>query len=179
MNEPNITCLLFDWGGTLMVDYPQYTGAMAFWETVSPMPGVAETLPLLHEHFKCIVASNAGDSDAALMRQAFRRVALDQHFAGFITSKELNATKPSPAFYQGIVDLYGLSPQETIMIGNDYAKDITGAKSVGLKTIFITKEQGSFPDADYVISSFAQLLDVLGCAKWFPTCPPPQYRRRK
>ena len=168
-----ITCLLFDWGDTLMLDDPQYTGSMAFWDTVSPMPGVAETLPLLHKHFKCIVASNAGDSDAALMRQAFRRVDLDQYFAGFITSKELNATKPSPAFYQGILDRYSLSSRETVMIGNDYGKDIIGAKSVGLKTIFITKEQGSFPHADYIISSFEQLLDIFDLRNIHPTMSAP------
>ena len=156
-----IKYLLFDWGDTLMVDYPQYKGSMAFWGNVTAMPGVTETMPLLCKHYKCIVASNAGDSDARLMRQAFERIALDRYFSGFITSKELNAAKPSPAFFQGIMNIYGLTPHEVIMIGNDYIKDITSAKNTGLGTIFITREQGSFPNADHVISSFEQLLDVL------------------
>jgi len=155
-----IKCLIFDWGDTLMIDYPQYKGSMAFWEKVSPMLGVIETMPSLHKHYKCIVASNAGDSDANLMKQAFERIELAQYFSEFITSKELNATKPSLAFFQGIIDTFGLSLHEAAMIGNDYDKDITGAKKAGLKTVFITDETNAFPNADYVISSFDELLDI-------------------
>ena len=144
-----------------MVDYPQYKGSMAFWEKVSPMPEVSETMPVLFNRYECIVVSNAGDSNAELMKQAFNRVSLDKYFHGFITSKELNANKPSPDFFNGVIDKFNLSVSETFMIGNDYEKDITGAKNVGLKTIFISEEQGDFPNADYVASSFGKLLDVL------------------
>jgi putative hydrolase of the HAD superfamily len=153
--------LLFDWGDTLMVDDPQCQGSMAFWEKVSPMPGVTETLPLLRQHYKCVVASNAGDSDAELMHRAFERVALDQYFFGYITSKELGATKPSPRFFQGVLDHFSIPLDEAVMIGNDYAKDISGAKAIGLATIFITEEAGDYPDADCVISSFDKLCDCL------------------
>ena len=155
-----ITCLVFDWGDTLMVDYPQYKGSMAFWEKVSPMPNVMETMPILYKQYKCIVASNAGDSNAELMQKAFERIALCEYFSGFITSKELHATKPSPAFFQGIMDAFSLPPNEVAMIGNDYEKDITGAKSVGMKTVLITAQSGVFPNADYIVSSFDGLLRV-------------------
>jgi len=155
-----IKCLIFDWGDTLMIDYPQYKGSMAFWEKVSPMHGVVETMPILYKHYKCIVASNAGDSNAELMKQAFKRIESDKYFFGFITSKELNATKPSLAFFQGIIDTFKLSLQESMMIGNDYDRDITGAKNAGLKTVFITEETGEFPNADYIISSFEELLNI-------------------
>jgi FMN phosphatase YigB (HAD superfamily) len=46
------------------------------------------------------------------------------------------------------------------MIGNDYEKDISGAKSIGLKTVLITKEQGDFADADYIIGSFEGLAGL-------------------
>jgi putative hydrolase of the HAD superfamily len=152
-----IKCLLFDWGDTLMVDYPQYNGSMAFWEKVSPMPGVIEAMPILHAHFKCIVASNAGDSNAELMKQAFGRISLNDYFHDYITSKELGVMKPSPLFFQNILAKYGLVADETVMIGNDYSKDISGAKAVGLKTVFISNQEGSFPDADSIVQSFDML----------------------
>ena len=153
--------LLFDWGDTLMVDYPQYKGSMAFWEKVAPMPGVMETMPLLYSRYKCVVVSNAGDSDAALMRQAFSRIALDKYFSDFLTSKELQAAKPSLEFFQAVINKLQLSPRETVMIGNDYEKDIAGAKNAGLKTVFITSKRGYYPHADYKISSFWELADIL------------------
>ena len=134
---------------------------MVFWDKIEAMPGVAEIMPILFDKYKCIVVSNAKDSNAELMKKAFERINLDIYFHGFITSKELGATKPSPAFFQGVLSKYQLGLSETIMVGNDYEKDITGAKNVGLKTIFITKEQGDFRNADHVIPTFGNLVDVL------------------
>jgi len=154
-------CLLFDWGDTLMKDNPECDSPMIFWENIEPMPNVMETMPTLHEKYKCIVVSNAKDSNAELMRKAFERIGLDKYFYGFVTSKELGATKPSPAFFQSVLDKYQLNLSETIMIGNDYEKDITGAKNIGLKTILITNKHGEFSSADYVVQSFGNLADVL------------------
>ena len=156
-----IKYLLFDWGDTLMKDNPRCDSPMVFWENVEPMPDVMETMPALHDKYKCIVVSNAKDSNAELMRKAFERIELDSYFHEFITSRELGATKPNPAFFQGVLSWFCLSLNETAMIGNDYEKDITGAKNVGLKTIFITTEQGEFPNADYVIPALGNLTDIL------------------
>jgi len=104
---------------------------------------------------------NAKDSNAELMRKAFERIGLDKYFHEFVTSKELGATKPNPAFFQSVLAKYQLNLSETIMIGNDYEKDITGAKNIGLKTILITTEHGEFSNADYIIQSFGNLSDVL------------------
>jgi putative hydrolase of the HAD superfamily len=143
-----------------MVDYPQYKGSMAFWDELSPMPGVMETMPILHRNFTCIVASNAGDSNAELMKRAFERIELDKYFHGFITSKELGVVKPNASFFQGILDKYGFSTYETVMIGNDYEKDISGAKNAGLKTILITANNGVFQNADRVVPSFDKLANI-------------------
>jgi putative hydrolase of the HAD superfamily len=153
--------LLFDWGDTLMKDNPQCDSPMAFWENVEPMPEVMGTMPILHDKYRCVVVSNAKDSNAELMQKAFERIKLNRYFHEYITSKELGATKPNPAFFQGVLAKYQLVLSETIMIGNDYEKDITGAKAVGLKTIFITSKQGEFPNADYIIPSFGNIVDIL------------------
>ena len=155
-----IKYLLFDWGDTLMKDDPKKDSPMFSWETVEPMPGVMETMSILNEKYKCIVVSNAKESNAELMQKAFERIALDKYFWAFITSKELGASKPNPAFFKGVLEKFNIDLAETAMIGNDYEKDITGAKSIGLKTVFISNEQGEFPNADYVIPTFEKLLQI-------------------
>lgn len=160
MTIKQIQYLLFDWGDTLMFDDPKYTGPMAAWESVSAMPEVKETIPLLYDQYQCIVVSNAGDSDSALMKKAFERIALDKYFTAFFTSKELRANKPSPAFFSGIINRLGAPPSEMIMIGNDYTKDIIGAKNTGMQTILITRENGDFPFADHIVASFGRLLKI-------------------
>ncbi len=159
MND--IKLLLFDWGDTLMVDYPEYTGAMVTWEKVSPMPEVLDTMPIISKKLTCAVASNAVASNAELMRQAFQRIDIDKYFNLFITSKELGAAKPSPSFFTGIADKLNISTSEICMIGNDYEKDIVGAKNAGMKTILITAQQGLFPCADHVIPSFGGLSNII------------------
>ena len=155
-----IQYLLFDWGDTLMVDYPQYKGAMYAWEKVSPMPEVIETMPKLSKILPCAVASNAVESNAELMKLAFERIALDNYFSLFITSKELGVSKPNSAFFMGIASRLNLNTSKICMIGNDYNKDIVGAKNVGMKTILVAVQQGDFPCADYIIPSFGKLLDI-------------------
>ena len=157
----NIKYLLFDWGDTLMVDYPEYSGAMVTWDKVSPMPGVTDTLPKIAEHFHCAVASNAVESNAELMKQAFQRIQIDNYFSLFITSKELGAAKPEPEFFEKIANVLHLKTEQMCMIGNDYNKDIIGAKNTGMKTVLITQQDGDYSAADYVISSFGELLNVL------------------
>ena len=158
----NLKFLLFDWGDTLMVDYLDYQGAMAMWDIVSPMPEVTEILPEIAKHFQCAVASNAVESNAELMKQAFQRIQMDNCFSLFITSKELDAVKPEREFFERIADILHLETAQICMIGNDYNKDIVGAKNTGMKTILITQQDGDYPEADYVISSFGGLLGILG-----------------
>ena len=157
----NIKFLLFDWGDTLMVDYSEYNGPMVTWERVSPMPEVLDTLPIISKKFHCAVASNAVESNAELMKQALQRIDIDKYFNLFITSKELGAIKPSPSFFNGIANNLNLSTSEICMIGNDYEKDIVGAKNTGMITILITSQQGLFPCADYVIPSFGSLINII------------------
>jgi len=158
----NVKFLLFDWGDTLMVDYPDCCGAMVTWDVVSPMPEVTETLPEIAKHFPCAVASNAVESNAELMKRAFRRIQIDNYFSLFITSKELGAVKPERDFFERIANTLHLETTQMCMIGNDYNKDIVGAKNVGMKTVLVTRQDGDYPAADYVISSFGGIISVLG-----------------
>jgi putative hydrolase of the HAD superfamily len=153
--------LLFDWGDTLMVDDPAQKTPMATWDKVSTCDGVLETMPLIAGRVSCSVASNASDSDIAMMKKAFERVKLDGFFQHYFTSKELGAKKPNPLFFQNAAKLLGAQPNEVCMIGNNYESDIVGAKAVGLVTVLITISDGHFPAADYVMGEFSQLVNVV------------------
>ena len=157
----NIKYLLFDWGDTLMADDPNNEKAMYLWEEIQVMQGVTDVIPYLHSKYICTVGSNAGESNAIMMKKAFERVNLDGYFDYYFTSKELGARKPDTAFFENILQKLGANAENTVMIGNDYLKDISGAKKAGLKTILITKLNQYFPEADYIIKSFGELIDIL------------------
>ncbi|MDP4268129.1 MAG: HAD family hydrolase [Bacteroidota bacterium] len=153
--------IVFDWGNTLMIDYPEMKGPMCYWDKVSLVDNVKEVLDILSEKYDCFVASNAGDSDTNLMINALKLVDIDRYFKGFYTSIDLGYSKPDLMYFRTILEQTGYSADEIIMVGNDYNKDIVPAKKVGMKTIYFAYPDiidAKTDDADQVIYNFKDLL---------------------
>lgn len=150
--------IIFDWGDTLMKDFPEFEGAMVNWPRVEAIPGARDALERLCGRFICAVASNAGFSDGELMAQALDRVGMRQYFRHFFTSKELGTEKPDPRFFREILRRMDMLPQECIMVGNTYEKDIAPAKAVGMRTVWLSDStEGEWPSADVIIHSMSEL----------------------
>ena len=157
-----IRAIIFDWGDTLMRDFP-YDGAMVDWPRVEAIPGAKQALKCLYQRFVCAVASNAGLSDGELMAQALDRVGMRRFFRHFFTSKELGREKPAPEFFREILRRMDVHPQECIMVGNSYEKDIAPAKAVGMRTVWLSEDgaEGDHPCADVIIRSMDELEAAL------------------
>ena len=158
-----IKAIIFDWGDTLMWDFPHLKGPMAYWEQVEAIPCIKEALETVSIDYICCVASNAGDSNSEIMGLALNRVDLKKYFRHLFTSRELGVTKPNLEFFTKILDNLNRKPEECIMVGNDYEKDIIPAKAVGLHTILFTKENNItvFKSADSLISSMDKLSGII------------------
>lgn len=154
-----IKALIFDWGDTIMREFAEYEGAMVTWPRVELIPGADRALALLSQRYPCCLASNAGISNAELMGQALERVGVRQYFQQLWTSKELGVAKPDPGFFLGITGRLGLQPGEAAMVGNDYTKDIAGARGAGLRTVWLNLAglPAPGPAADAVIGSMDEL----------------------
>jgi len=86
------------------------------------------------------------------------RFALRPYFKAIVASGEVRWKKPSDEIFE--IALYRLSvkPEEAIFVGDDYEADIVGAKKIGMKTIFLSKEYTSSEKADATIESLEELL---------------------
>jgi putative hydrolase of the HAD superfamily len=159
-----LRALIFDWGGTVMADSGE-PGPMYLWKEVALVPGIGEALAQLRNFTTCI-ATNAGISDTGAMIKALKRVGADALFSHFFSSKELGYSKPDPGFFLRICEEITCLPEECVMIGNDYEKDICGAKRAGMKTVFFDPggSAGPFPLADAVIGTMDQLPELI--KKW-------------
>ena len=155
--------IVFDWGDTLMRDFPEAQGPMYIWDRIEVFPHAADVLERLSAKYALSVASNAGESDTSDMRKALVIGGLDQYFNNHYTSKELGVCKPDPGFFTKICSEAGFAPENSFLIGNDYKKDIIGAKAAGMKTILVNHAgaQGPFEMADYVVSELKELLKIL------------------
>jgi FMN phosphatase YigB (HAD superfamily) len=158
-----IKALIFDWGDTVMRDFPEKEGPMYLWDHVEWISGTEEALKQLHDRFIMVIATNAGQSDTQAMIKALKRVGAEKYFQYFFSSKDLGYEKPNIRFFQSIAVQIGTLPEECAMIGNLYEKDIVGAKQCGMSTIFFNeiKIKGSFPLADEVITNMTDVPKAL------------------
>ena len=159
-----IKAIIFDWGDTVMRDYPELKTPMFTWEHVEYIPDVEQALKALATNYAMVIATNAGQSDTAAMIKALKRVGAEQYFHHFFSSKDLGYEKPDVRFFTSIAQTIHFKPEECIMIGNLYEKDIIGAKDVGMKTILFDEKacNYAFPKADKVIHSMKILVEAMG-----------------
>lgn len=95
---------LFDWGDTLMVDFPGVPGKMCDWEVLEAVAGATETLAHLSTSSPVYIATNAAESNEAEIEQAFERVGLARYISGYFCKANLGLSKNEPGFYQAILE---------------------------------------------------------------------------
>jgi len=106
-----VKAIIFDWGDTLMRDFKQYSGPMAYWEKVELIEGAEHLLKSLSQNYVLCVATNAGDSDTSLMIKALERGNIHHYFKYFFSSKDLGYSKPNPLFFKTIASYMNFAPQ--------------------------------------------------------------------
>lgn len=95
---------------------------------------------------------------ATYQRIAWAGLAPDD-FALVTTYENSSHCKPNPAYYQAILDQFGLDPKDCLMVGNDVSDDMSAAK-IGMQVFLLTdclintKNQDTTP---YPQGSFAEL----------------------
>ncbi len=165
-SSPKINTLVFDWGNTLMREFPQYQGIMADWPQVEAMPGAKEALEVLKNRYKIVIATNAADSDADQIRLALERVGLSEPILSIFTPRQLGARKPALAFFRSIESVLSVPADQIAMIGDDYLADAFGSHRAGWHAIWYNPSYKSCPallpiqdDEIYDLSTLPNLLE--------------------
>ena len=97
-NTINRSVLLFDWGNTLMIDFPNAHGKMCDWPKVEAVNGAFETLFQLSQHADIYIATSAQDSSENDIEKAFARVQLSQFIKGYFCFANVGVLKGDPTF---------------------------------------------------------------------------------
>lgn len=149
---------LFDWGDTLMVDFPGVPGKMCDWNVVEAVDGARETLKFLSKHSEIYVATGAKESTESEIRSAFERVGLAQYISCYFCRASLGMEKGSPAFLLQILKRLTKQPDEVAMVGNSLKVDIEPALEAGIKAVWLCKNKpSSTKPACRVIHSLREL----------------------
>ncbi len=87
---------------------------------------------------------------------------LDRYFETMTTSEEAGVKKPDPRIFYYALEKAGALADESLMIGDDYAVDIEGARQAGMDQVFFDPEKVSREnDCTYKIRDLMDLCNFL------------------
>lgn len=167
-NFPHI--IAFDWGDTLMLDLPKYTGPMVDWPEVIAVEGAQATLVELSQKYQLIIATNAAASDPEKVRGALQRVGLAEYIGDIFTSHIVNGKKPQREFFRSIEKKYDPNA-EFIMVGDSYTSDVLGAWQAGWLAVWFNPTGAAAPGLMPLHDIEIRRLNELPAALGMPRLP--------
>ena len=83
-----------------------------------------------------------------------------------MTSEDCRAYKPRGEVFEKALSLLGASAQEVLHVGDSLSSDVRGAKAVGIRALWINRNNRPAASAgeapDYVSTDLNGLLEILG-----------------
>jgi len=123
--------------------------------------GLETEVRTICKDFKLGIAGQYGEEILSILK---KRSILDR-FAYHLTQNDFSITKPDPRYYEQIIQVFGVAPQQCIMVGDRIDNDIIPAKRLGMKTILIRTglHRNQQPRIPFEVPD-AELDEVLGLA---------------
>ncbi|MBV9103822.1 MAG: HAD-IA family hydrolase [Candidatus Eremiobacteraeota bacterium] len=99
-------------------------------------------------------------------REKIALLRLESAFDDVIMADEVGMVKPDPRIFVHACERLGAEPQQSVMVGDRYDRDIAGAAEAGLATIWLKVRGESFPAdkpaPDAIVSTFEEVCALLG-----------------
>lgn len=100
--------------------------------------GAQQVLAELSQQLPLAVLTN-GNADV-------RRLDIGEYFSHFHSSASANSSKPDAQIFHAALDDAGVSPNQTVHIGDNWVDDIQGAAAVGMHTIWVNFSGAPAPE---------------------------------
>ncbi len=120
-----------------------------------------EVLMRLQPHYKMVLVSNFYGNIGTILDDFGLTF-----FSHVVESAVVGVRKPAPAIFRLGVEATGNSPEEVLVVGDSYDKDIVPARAAGCATAWLkgegwTDDQPDGIEADVVISRLSDLMKFL------------------
>lgn len=129
-------------------------------ELTGPAPGSLEIVEWAFEQgLDVVIATNPIFPLSAIhQRLEWAGLPVNQFRFTLVTSYEnMHAAKPNPAYYREILEYLGRKPEECLMVGDDWDRDIAPAFATGLEAYWVRNGETGVPQpAD--LPSLSKLL---------------------
>lgn len=90
-----------------------------------------------------------------------KKFKLDKKFDTIITSDKIGEMKPSINYYKKVFNQFNVQPNECLVIGDNFEKDLKIAKELGSTTVHFANNKEKDNRADFSINNYEEFLDVL------------------
>ena len=147
----------------LGVGLPARVGAEAFEvfiaarNDVTLYADVVPALTMLQQRFPLATLSN-GNAD-------LERIGLAPHFQVMLNARGIGAAKPDPRAFAAVATAMQLDAGQIAYVGDDPHADVFGARSAGMRTVWINRHARSWPSAapaaDHQVEDLSALLRLL------------------
>ena len=98
-------------------------------------------LSSLSKRFKLGLISDS-DGDKSFKLDRIKHLGIKKYFKTIVTSDDTGFNKPDKRVFLLVLKKLRVKPEETIMVGDNLKTDMLGARSVGMRTIWLMR--GSF-----------------------------------
>jgi putative hydrolase of the HAD superfamily len=119
-------------------------------------------LKKLHGRYRLGIVSNFAIPECVL--KLLEREGLAAFFDVVLVSGAVNKRKPSPEIFRKALETLGVASEETVFVGDTVDADVEGAKSAGMKTIYIERriqKEAETACPTQTIKTLSELLSAL------------------
>ena len=102
-----------------------------------------------------------------IQKEKLKQLGLLENFKDIISSTHVGAVKPSPELFRYALEIAHSTPNESLMIGDNPARDIKGGNSVGMGTVWLKRgkyyyyPQNEEEKPTITIKNFTQLMQEI------------------
>lgn len=124
------------------------------------MPGAMELLEYLRPKYRLFILSNGFKE---LQSRKMKTAGIDGYFDALILSEDIGVNKPNRGLYEYALQKTGSKVEESLMIGDMFETDITGAANIGMEQLYYNpKGKNGHPFAPtYEVSHLLQIKEIL------------------
>jgi len=126
--------ILIDLGDTIMMEATEDKDETGVTRSAELIPGMNEVLREWASDGTQIAL--VADTRTGTYRNVLAQHDLYDSFAHFSISEELGVEKPHPQMFTSALEALGVAPEQALMIGNNYDRDVVGALKVGAGAIW-------------------------------------------
>jgi len=110
------------------------------------------------------------DLTTHIQLRKLKKLKIDKYVDILVTSEEAGSEKPHAIMFLLTLNKLNLKPTEVFFVGDDLIKDMEGANSVGIDSVYLTKSKVKLANPDYrkpnyVIREITELLDLINSKK--------------